>query len=70
MTWDTMSHTDAKFENIVVDEKKRPIGFTLKGMTYDGDGNPQDERGTEMEITMKNEQEFKQFIAVLNSIKW
>ena len=53
MTWDFMSHTDAEFKGIVVDKKKRPIGFTLKGMTYDGDGNEQWEEGTEMEIIMK-----------------
>lgn len=71
MTWDTMAHEDAKLKQIIVDaDTKKPIGFILSGMTYDGDGNEQWELGTDMEITMKNETEFKRLIAVLNTIKF
>lgn len=65
-----MSHTKAEFKAIVINKQEKPVGFILKGMTYDGDGNPQWEQGTSMEITMKNEQAFKNLITALNTIKF
>jgi len=69
MSWDSMSHEDAKLKNFLTDEKHKTIGFTLSGMTYDGDGNCQWEKGTDMQILMKNKEEFLRFIDELNTIK-
>lgn len=69
MTWDVMVHEDAKFKSILIDQNKKIVGFSLKGMTYDGDGNIQDDDGTEMEIKMKSENDFLQLINILDSVR-
>lgn len=70
MTWDTMFHEKSKLENFVEisPEDKRAVGFSLKGMTYDGDGNIQDERGTSMVVTFRNPSELKAFSDKLRKV--
>ena len=54
MTWDTMTHEVKKFKGLLKDTKDDIIGFELSGKTYDGDGNPQCERGTDMALIFKD----------------
>jgi hypothetical protein len=64
MTWDTMITEVKEFKHFLT-EKKEIIGFTIAGMTYDGDGNCQDGNGTDMQIVFKNKDEYKKFVEQL-----
>ena len=70
MTWDIMFHEKSKLENFVEisPEDKRVVGFSLKGMTYDGDGNIQEEGGTSMVVTFRNPSELKAFSDKLRKV--
>ena len=59
MTWCEMTHEVKKLEYLITDTEKELIGFTLSGETYDGDGNIQDENGTNMGIVFKNKEHLK-----------
>lgn len=73
MTWNEMSHEAKKLKSILTDENDKIIGFTLSGMTYftlsgmtyDGDGNSQDENGTNMRIVFDSTEKM---IAILTKI--
>ena len=72
MTWDEMSHEEARLKSFITTTKKRPkknlIGFVLSGKTYDGDGNLQWDAGTDMSIIFKNKAEFKNFAKKLKKV--
>ena len=67
MTWSEMSHEAKELKNMLTNEDGEVIGFTLSGMTYDGDGNPQWEEGTDMEIVFENNEQLKKIIERISS---
>ena len=65
MTWDTMTHEVKNFKDLLKDKKDNIVGCELTGKTYDGDGNPQCEQGTDMAIIFKDR---KHMISTLKRI--
>ncbi|MGD9381090.1 MAG: hypothetical protein PVI03_01460 [Candidatus Thorarchaeota archaeon] len=70
MTWDTMYHEGSKLRGFVRKSPSDPkiVGFILKGKTYDGDGNLQWPKGTDMVVTFKNKTELRSFVNKLEKV--
>ena len=70
MTWCYMSHEVKKYKELLTDDKNNFIGFTLSGMTYDGDGNCQWDNGTDMNIIFNSTDKMKEILTtILNDLK-
>ena len=65
MTWDLMTHEVGKFKELLKNKEGGIVGCVLPGNTYDGDGNPQCEEGTDMAIIFKDR---KHMISTLKRI--
>lgn len=68
MTWDNMSHEVKQLGVLLTNTKNEVIGFSLVGKTYDGDGNCQDENGTNMDIIFNNTEQMKNILALIVSL--
>lgn len=70
MTWDTMYHEGSKLKGLVRKSPTDPkiVGFILGGKTYDGDGNIQWEKGTDMVVTFKDKASLRSFVKKLAKV--